>query len=87
MDMLTKLKMLSNQLDNPSFAKEFSKGFEEFLSDKHVSEFDKAKSFEVMYNFEETPSNDEDVKNKAGLFEPKPLLFSDMFAIDIVDAA
>lgn len=87
MDMLTKLKLLSDQLDNPSFAKEFSKGFEEFLRDKYVSGFDKAISFEVVYNFDDTLSNDEDVKNKAGLFEPKPLVFSDMFAIDIVEAA
>lgn len=87
MDMLTKLKMLSAQLDNPSFAKEFSEGFEEFLGDKYVSEFDKTISFEVVYNFDDTFSNDEDVKNKSGLFEPKPLVFSNMFAIEIVEAA
>lgn len=34
MDMLTKLKMLSNQLDNPIFASKFSNGFEEFLENK-----------------------------------------------------
>ena len=34
MDMLTKLKMLSNQLDNPIFASKFSKGFDEFLGNK-----------------------------------------------------
>ena len=34
MDTLTKLKMLSNKLDNPIFASKFSKDFEEFLKNK-----------------------------------------------------
>ena len=48
MDMLTKLKKLSNQLDDPIFASEFSKGFEEFLEKKHIYEFDKVELLEVV---------------------------------------
>lgn len=35
MDTLTKLKMLSDKLDNPIFASKFSKDFEEFLEIKN----------------------------------------------------
>lgn len=34
MDMLTKLKALSSQLDDPSFVEGFSKGFENFLENR-----------------------------------------------------
>ncbi|MDN6070592.1 MAG: hypothetical protein L0I48_05285 [Lactococcus plantarum] len=39
MDMLTKLKLLSDQLENPEFVNHFSKGFEEFLSKKQDNQF------------------------------------------------
>ena len=88
MDMLTKLKKLSNQLDDPIFASEFSKGFEEFLEKKHIYEFDKVELLEVVYSIEDDSSNDKDVKNKSGLLNAKPFGFYDvLISIETVMAA
>lgn len=40
MDALTKLKMLSSQLEDPKFADEFFKGFEEFVNKQKENEFE-----------------------------------------------
>ncbi len=47
MDMLTKLQVLSSQLDDPSFVEEFSEGFKEFLEYKSLEKIEEKELFSV----------------------------------------
>lgn len=84
MDMLTKLKMLSNQLEDPEFLEQFSKDFDIFLSERNEINsmeltFSDVKLDFLRDNYETESSN--------GNFTSSPLTSNEFYVSNVAMAA
>ncbi|MDT2766558.1 hypothetical protein P7H38_07650 [Lactococcus raffinolactis] len=96
MDMLTKLKMLSAQLEDPEFLEQFSRGFDKFLSERNAAKTMQSDFSEININFLKDNyktvklnflKDNYEVESSDINFNSKPLTASDFTMLNVAMAA